>query len=202
MAENNIPQLFDTTQVNLLMRSRRSIYTDQFVPGKTIPDETIMQLLENANWAPTHKNTEPWRFIVFKGKGLKRLADYQAGLYKKEAGEKFKQAKYEKLGTAPLQCSHVIAIGMKRSAENMLPEIEEIAAVSCAVENIALSATAYGLGGYWSTGGITYIPGAKSFFGLMESDKLLGFYFLGHVQTAPVKGYRKPIAEKVVWIND
>ena len=48
----------------------------------------------------------------------------------------------------PLKASHIIAIVMKRSAKKGIPEIEDIEAVSCAVQNIYLSVTAYGLGGY------------------------------------------------------
>lgn len=192
---------FDPNQVNLLMRSRRSVFPEQFEQGRVIPDEVIMQLLENATWAPNHKNTEPWRFVVFTGQGLEKLASFQSELYKKEAGDGFKQKKYEKLSVTPMQCSHVIAIGMKRSLEVNIPEIEEVAAVSCALENLYLSTTAYNLGGYFSTGGITYLPGAKAFFGWEESDRLLGFFYLGYIATSPGKGSRKPVADKTVWVK-
>jgi nitroreductase len=193
---------FDTEQVNLLIRTRRSVFADQFAQGKVIPDKIIRQILENANWAPTHKLTEPWRFTVFKGQGLQKLALFQAELYKKTTGEKFKQAKYEKLLITPMQCSHVISIGMKRNMEAGIPEMEEIAAVACAVQNIYLSTAAYGLGGYWSTGGITYVPEAKSFFGLRSEDKLLGFFYLGYVEIPPGKGSRKPAGDKIVWVDE
>ena len=192
--------VFDTEQLNLLFQKRRSVFPEQYVAGKKIPDEIVMQLLENANWAPSHKLTEPWRFVVFSGEGLKKLAEFQSELYKKTSGEKFKQGRYEKLQTTPLLCSHIIALGMKRSGS--VPEIEEVEAVSCAVENLFLSMTAYGLGGYWSTGGITYVDEAKSFFGLEEQDKLLGFFYLGYVQTASVQGKRQPVAEKIIWVKE
>ncbi len=191
--------LFDADQLNDLIRSRRSVYPEQFVAGKKIPDEIVTQLLENANWAPTHKHTEPWRFVVFSGEGLKKFAAFQSSLYKETAGEKFKQAKFDMLSSTPPMCSHIIAIGMKRSG--LVPEIEEIEAVSCAVQNLFLSVVAYGLGGYWSSGGVTYIEEAKSFFGLNAADKLLGFFYLGYVQTPSAKGTRKPIGEKTVWIK-
>jgi nitroreductase len=185
---------------NSLIRSRRSVFVDQYVPGKKIPDEIVLQLLENANWAPTHKRTEPWRFVVFSGDGLKKFADFQAALYKKTSGNNFKLSKFEKLSTTPLSCSHIIAVGMKRNTA--VPEIEEIEAVACSIQNLYLSATAYGLGGYFSTGGVTYIDEAKSFFGLNEDDKLLGFFYLGYVQTPSPAGARQPVAEKIIWIKD
>ncbi len=77
--------------INELIRTRRSVFTQQFDPGKPIPDEIIWQILNNANWAPTHKRTEPWRFTVFSGEGRKILAEQQAAIYQEFAGPKFKQ---------------------------------------------------------------------------------------------------------------
>jgi nitroreductase len=82
------------------------------------------------------------------------------------------------------------------------PEVEEIAAVACAVQNIYLSATAYGLGGYLTTGGVTYKQSAKEFFGLGEDDKLLGFFYLGHVAVPSPSAKRKLVEEKVEWVKE
>lgn len=189
---------FDTDMINSLIQNRRSTFIPQFVAGKRIPDEIIWQALENANRAPTHKLTEPWRFTVFSGDGLQKMAAFQAALYKAES-DKIKQDKYEKLLSNPLQCSHVIAVGMKRS--NKVPETEEIEAVACAVQNIYLTITAYGVGGYFSTGGITYYDEARSFFGLGEHDKLLGFFYIGYVATPSLQSKRQPVKDKVRWIE-
>ncbi len=193
--------LFDTEQINTLIRTRRSTFIPQFVPGRAIPDSTVWQLLENANWAPSHKQTEPWRFIVFTGAGLHRLAEFQADLYERTAGPAYKAAKHANLRNNPPQCSHVIAIAMKRT-EPRLPEIEEIEAVACAVQNLHLSAHAYGLGGYWSSGGVTYDEQAKEFFGLGPDDRLLGFFQLGYVEVPSAPGKRGPIAEKTRWVSE
>lgn len=186
--------------INEVIRQRRSVFTSQFEPGKTIPDEIILQLLENANQAPNHKLTEPWRFTVFSGNGLQTLADRQAEIYKAYAGTKFKQGKYDSLLITPMLCSHVIAIGMKRHAD--IPEVEEVAAVACAVQNIYLTATAYGIGGYWSTGGITFFEQAKAMFDLGPDDKLLGFFYLGYVRVPSAPRTPKPVMEKITWVRE
>lgn len=188
-------------QASELIRNRRSLYPAQY-SGEPIDDDIIATLLENANWAPTHKLTEPWRFRVFKGDGIKKLAEFQAGLYK-EVNEKngsFDSIKYEKLQNKPLLCSHIISIGMKRN--EIVPEMEEIASVACAVQNMYLTAAAYGLACYWTTGGITFYENAKPFFGLEENDKLMGFLYLGIPKSKWPEGRRKPIEEKVVWVEN
>ena len=82
-----------------------------------------------------------------------------------------------------------------------IPEMEEVAAVSCAVQNIYLSMAAYGLGGYWSTGGITYDTAASAFLGLEEQDRLMGFFYVGYIRIPSAGATRRPIAEKTIWIN-
>ncbi|HAI75383.1 MAG TPA: nitroreductase [Microscillaceae bacterium] len=190
-----------TALVNQLIRQRRSVYPAQFT-GEVIPDALIEQLLENANWAPTHGKTEPWRFVVFAGAGLQKLAEFQATMYQKlTPPEAFKQEKYDKLLSNPLKCSHIIALGMKRQESGKIPEIEEVEAVACAVQNLYLSATAHNLGGYWGTGGVTYMPEAKSFFGLGDADSLLGFFYVGYPAQPSPEGQRKPVSEKTTWVR-
>jgi nitroreductase len=188
--------------INAIIKNRRSIYPYQYEKGKIIPDDIIWQILENANYAPNHKQTEPWRFTVFSGAGLPYLGELQAQLYKTHSGNGFIEAKYRKLLEYPQLSSHVIAIGMKRSQNNKLPEIEEIEATACAVQNMYLTITAYGLGGYWSTSGMTYLEEAKDFFGLESDDKLLGFLHIGYVAKpflSPLK--RGDVKEKVKWVD-
>ena len=176
---------FNAQQINDVIKHRRSIYPKEYQKGITISDEIIWQILENANHAPNHKQTEPWRFKVFSGEGLKYFGELQANLYKQYAGNSFNEGRYKKLLEYPLLSSHVISIGMKRNEKNILPEIEEIAAVACAVQNMFLTVTAYGLGSYWTTAGITYFKEVKTHFDLGEEDKLLGFLYRPSLKELP-----------------
>jgi nitroreductase len=193
--------MISTEDFNQLIKNRRSVYPAQYEQGKVIDDAIIEQILENANWAPTHAKTEPWRFVVFTGEGLKKLGQFQADLYKKvsEAKENFEENKYEKLLENPLKASHVIALGMKRNAK--IPEIEEVEAVACAVQNMYLTATVYNVGAYWGSGGVTYYEEAKAFFGLEAEDKLLGFFYLGHIAKLSGEGKRNDVKTKTIWVR-
>jgi nitroreductase len=193
---------FNADEINGLIRSRRSIFPKDY-SGEKVDDAIVTQMLENANWAPTHKLTEPWRFVVFTGNGLRKLADFQSECYRQgaEARGSFDEKKYLGLKQKPLACSHVVAIGMKRDEKKSVPEWEEMGAVFCAVENMYLTATAYGIGCYLSTGGITDFEEAKEFFGLGKEDRLLGFFQIGVPKGDLPEGKRKPIDEKVKWIS-
>lgn len=192
----------DASSFNQLIKNRRSVFQKDYT-GQRVDDTIIHQLLENATWAPTHKLTEPWRFVVFTGDGLKKLADFQSECYKQVATSKgnFQQDRYEALKTNPMKSSHIIAVCMKRDEKKSVPAWEELGAVFCAVQNMYLTATAYGIGCYLSTGGITNFEEAKSFFELETEDKLLGFLHIGMPNASTRLSKRKPIEEKVKWIS-
>lgn len=197
-----MPQ-FDVTEVNRIIRERRSIYPNMY-SEEVVDDAIIHQMLENANWAPTHRLTEPWRFVVFKSEGLRKLAEFQSALYRRlsSLSGSFDESKFAKLASKPMLASHVIAIGMHRDPKESVPEVEEVASVAAAVQNMYLTATAYGLGCYWGSGGITYKKEANEFFGLGAHDQLLGFLYVGKPKTEKwPMGRRNPVEEKVTWIT-
>ncbi|MEB3210083.1 MAG: nitroreductase, partial [Leptolyngbyaceae bacterium] len=170
--------------------------------GKKISDAIVWKILENANWAPTHGLTQPWRFTVFSGEGLHALANFQADLYQQlTPEEKFSTDKYERMKTNVLKSSHVIVIGMKRQETGTIPEVEEIEAIACSVQNMALTATAYGICSFWGSGGVTYTDELKAFLKLGEGDRCLGFLYLGYSDTPATSSRRSPIQDKVTWIS-
>ena len=54
------------------------------------------------------------------------------------------------------------------------------ASVSAAVQNMYITASAYGLAAYWGSGGLTYTDEMKTFLGIGEKDKCLGLFFVGY----------------------
>ena len=191
---------FNPDEVNRLIHQRRSVFPAEYT-GARVDNAIVAQMLENARWAPTHKMTEPWHFVVFTGDGLRKLAEFQAQCYREAsmAANNFKADRYDGLLRKPLESSHVVAVGMKRDKKKSVPEIEEVGAVFCAVQNMYLTATAYGIGCYFSTGGITYFEEAKEFFGLLPDDKLLGFLHIGVPKGTSPERRRKALEEKVEW---
>ncbi len=188
---------------NLLAFRRRSTYPAQY-SGEAVPDEIVEQILENANMAPTHKRTEPWRFIVFSGEGRKKLAELQASVYRQVtlADGTFKEERYRNLLTKPMESSHIILVYMRRDPQRAVPEVEEIGAVFCAIENMYLTAAAYGIGCYLSTGGVTYFKEANRVFGLEEHDRIIGFFHVGMPKTALPPTPRGPVREKTRWVKE
>lgn len=187
-------------QLNVLIRSRRSVFPPVFT-DRPIPRELIQQMLENANWAPTHRRTEPWRFQVFRGPARLRLADFLAEAYARQTPEEsYSEAKQQKARKNVLRSDSIILIILQRDPEEKVPEWEEIAAVAAAVQNLWLTATAHGLAGYWSTPGT--LPALTDWLHLPPGQRCIGLFYLGYTDLPLPDGERKSIEEKTIWIEE
>ena len=190
----------DFTALQTIIRNRRTVKPNLF-NGQIIPDEEINQLLELADWAPTHAYTEPWRFKVFTGEKVKQFCHNHAELYRQNTDPvDYMQAKYDKLLHMGDLASHIIIAIMQRGSNPKIPVLEEIASTSCAVQNLLLGATALGIASYWGSGGIAYKPPMKTYLNLREEDLILGIIYLGYTDKPKAEGIRKtPLDEKIDW---
>jgi len=193
---------YNSTQLSDIIKNRRSIKPESF-SGDEVSREDILLILHNARWAPTHGMTQPWFFKVFRGDGIRKLSEFQSEKYKEiTSKEKFNVKIYDKLKERPHLASAVILICMRRQKSEKIPEVEEIEAVACAVQNMFLTATAMGVAAYWGSGGLTYTDEMKEFLGLDTNDKCLGFFYLGTPKGEWPKGERKPVNDYVEWMED
>lgn len=180
-----------------IIKKRRSIFPPQYT-NKPVTRESLELLLEAANWAPNHKKTEPWRFKVLTGETKEKLGLFLSLKYL-ENDPKPKEFKAKKLKENPQKSGAVIVINMQRDPKESLPEWEEIAAVSMAVQNMWLACTELGLGCYWSSPGL--IKYMNEFLDYKEGEKCLGFFYVGHFEDELPEGERQPVAQKVEWFN-
>lgn len=200
-----------------LLKGRRSIFPKDYNGrGRAITDEDIRLLLEGANWAPTHKRTEPWRFVVFRGEGKNRVLEAtlegnRVATTEERGGETFEewyadwQQSLEKKWN---KCEVFIALNMLRQAQpdKRLPEWEELSAVACAVQNLHLVATALGLAGYWSSWNVVGrdSEAMAKLLGISKEagDRCVGFFVLGSSDlVGKVRSGRGAIAEKTRWVS-
>lgn len=180
-----------------LIERRRAVFPQQY-NDKPIKRETLETLLEAANWAPTHKKTEPWRFKVLQGKPKLELGEFLKKTYLSTT-EKPSEFKAQKIAHKFEQSQAVIAICMQRDQAERIPEWEEIAASAMAVQNIWLGCTELGIGCYWSSPGM--ISHMGEFFDFKSGERCLGFLYMGYFDTPLEAGFREPIANKVEWLN-
>ncbi len=192
---------YNLSEITELIRNRRTIYPEQF-GSRVVHREQIELLLNNAIWAPTHGNTQPWRFNVFMEDARQELSEFLSSTYLKlTPQEEQKEMKLKKMQNRPLMSSAVIAICMKRQETEKITEQDEMLAVACAVQNMHLTSTAYGLGAFWSTPGLINSQEMKDFLNLGEKDKCLGLFYIGYPSPEMEwpKGQRKPIEYLTEW---
>jgi nitroreductase len=181
-----------------IIRRRRSIFPISYTQEE-VPILVIKQILESANYAPTHKLTEPWRFVVFTKQGKTRFAKELARLYKETTLEhQFLKKKYDSIIEKAAQSSCIIALNVQLHPEK-LPEWEELASLACAVQNMALTAAALNVGSYWSSPGM--IAELKDYLNLGEQEKCFGLFYMGYHNEKPRTATRTPIDNKIKWID-
>jgi nitroreductase len=183
------------------IRERRSI-------GLVKPDEVdkalIEKLLEAAVYAPNHYHTEPWRFFVLTGNGRGVLGQAYAQIASEfiedpnsEANQAALKKQYDKAFRAPV----IIVAACEPTASPKIELREELAAVHAAVQNMLLQAHDLGLGAIWRTGAPAYHPQMKKVFGLLDSDEVVGFIYIGH-PVNPLPGKTRPsYASKTNWLD-
>lgn len=188
----------DFEVLSTIIKSRRSIFPPVF-SEEIIADKLIVKILENANWAPNHKKTEPWRFHVIGGASRNKLSELAGDWYQKNfTGDAYKEVKHKKIKSNPIKSSHVIALCVQYDPEERVPQWEEEAAVSCAIQNLWLSVSAAGLGGYWSSP--KYIGIMCEMLDMKEGESCIGLFYLGIPQDGfSSESSRGPIEDKVTW---
>lgn len=193
------------SQLSALIRHRRSIKPVDMDAMRVVGRALLTQVLEDATWAPTHGLTEPWKFIVHQGAARQRLAETMQRVYRETTpGHEFREDKMKKMSENPLLAPVVIACVMERRGGAKIPELEEIEAVACALQNLQLSATAAGLGCYWSSPPLLGTREFADWLQIGAEDRCVGLIYLGWPRAGLKwpKSVRQPVESKTQWYDD
>ena len=188
------------SEVTDLIRDRRSLSPEKFSERK-VHSEIVELALTNATWAPTHGMTQPWRFTAYVNEGMQAIGPKLASWYKTAAGEAFSPTKFEKLDRRGKRVSALVVIGMVPDPAGRISEQDEMLAVACAVQNMYLTCTAHGIGGFWSTPSMIHLDEVRAFAGLPEDGRVLGFFYMGYPEEGWPKSHRKPLEYVTQWVD-
>jgi nitroreductase len=184
--------------------NRRSMGLSRLSPDP-VDRRLIERMLEAANWAPSHGDTEPWRFTVFAGEGRATLAALFAAAHREETGgntpEKASEGALKRAYAAPVWISIGMSPARREDGSLLMSENEELMAVACAVQNLHLMASALGLAGMWHSKGLSVSPVVARGLGLEPPARLLGFFMCGWPATDWLTSSRRPLTEKVHWVE-
>lgn len=143
---------------------------------REVPRRLIEELCEIGTWAPAHKKTWPWKFAHLTGDARLRLGQaFVADMVDRDFGDEGKRAKtLTKYARTP----SVLVVGCEPHEKASLHD-ENRDAVSAAIQNILLGATAAGLASFWSTAPLIDSRRALELCGFGDDDRILGIVYLG-----------------------
>ena len=165
-----------------------------------LSDEIVDLILNAAIWAPNHKLTEPWRFVVLGPESRLALAqgvvDYKSGLFAGavdiEAADRMKDRVWQRF----IRVGAIVAVTCVSSPKSdSHRKRDDLAAVCAAIQNIQLAAWSQGVGACWVNGTVSHMAKTAELLQLNEHGELLvGIISLGYPARAPDAGRRTPAA--------
>jgi nitroreductase len=182
-------------------RTRRTIKPDKMDSGREVDRGLLLEILEDANWAPTHGLTRPWRFHVFVGDGRFALGDALISIYDRitPSGE-VRPEKRSKLRSNCEQAPVIIAVAARVEPNGKISALDEICATACAVQNLLLSSHQRGLGSFWSSAAAGCSVEFLAWLGLDSTHHALGLVYLGYPKDARIpQATREPLTDRVAF---
>lgn len=160
----------------------------------TVPEAVIDRALTAAIYAPNHKTTWPFRFILPGPAARERL--FQVGLRLKSA-KKGPSPELEAAVRQDMLTPDRLVVVVQRRAEDPARAEEDYAACACATQNMMLSIHADGYGAKWGTGGTTRDAQAREALGLAANEHVIAFVWIGVPEIVPLAPKRPPLADLV-----
>lgn len=187
-----------SSSIKKVIRERRSIRS--FL-DKDIPTDVMVELLQDASYAPNHKHREPWSFVMFRDEAKEKLC--HAALKRACEGEKMKALSHEKqvekinkMKTIYQQCP-VHLLVLCDVADNKKVYHEDFAATSAYLQNLQLLAWDKGIGMVWKTPLFIEDPSFFEELGIDNTKKIVGLFHIGYPMEIPKGRERSNILEKL-----
>ena len=160
--------------------------------------EALERMLDSAVWAPNHRLTEPWRFMVVeKGSQVRHRAADLA--YEFSMGRNNNPSRAEATRQSVLDPPIVMYVYSVPGPNDDTTQ-ENYASVCCAAHNISLAGMAEGLAVTWETGGSTRHPQLKAILGAEEDWQLATMLSIGVPAESPAS-LRTPVTGFVHWFE-
>ena len=167
-------------------------------------------MIYSATLAPSAKNRQPWKFIVYQGKEKEKLVDVmRRGIN----SEKITHALMKEWAFAIPDAENTVRIMEEAPCliavlntnqktpfegienEKRIVEICDSLSIGAAIENMILTATEHGLGTLWIANTCFAYNELVDF--IKTDDQLTGIVAIGFANEAPAKRPRKPFTDIV-----
>jgi nitroreductase len=148
--------------------------------------DDLLSLVEAAATVADHSGLRPWRLLEIRG-----VSRSVVGRAIAAAGGATGQAA-ELLAQKPLRAPLLVGVVLSPRESRKVPEWEQEAVASGIAHILSLLLDEAGWGVMWRTGIWTRSPQVHAAHGLAESEKLLGWLYVGGIDAAHDVEARKP----------
>jgi len=181
------------------IKNRRS--AGKLHPERAPTRAQIELLLEACTWAPNHKLTHPWRFIVIAGEARKAMGAMYKRLILEDSPDQSAgtRMRADTAARKPLRAP-VTIMAVCETEDPPRRRKEDYAACAAGIQNMLLLAQSMGLAAKWNTGGVVDDPRFKAHFGLQPTAEVIGLIYVGYADgPLPSPPARKPASEFTQW---
>ncbi len=159
-----------------LIHARRTVYRFQPMP---LPAGVVEHLIEAATWAPNHRMTEPWRFVVVEGVAKEELAELRGELARRRAEREGRGLDRVEAQVAEFREPAVYLYLVQQVEGDLVRQREDYAACAIAAYIVQLAAWSIGIGVRWGTGLMATAPEVRRQLGLGDNQEIVCFLGLG-----------------------
>lgn len=131
-----------------------------------------------------HKNLRPWRYLVIQDDARLAFGQIMADVKAASDGGPFTPDLLVKIKNKPMRAPTIIAVVAKITPDEKVPEIEQVLSAGASAQMMMCAAHAQGIGAIWRSGSIMFRPEMLSKLGLEDTDKIVGFIYLGTIKAA------------------
>lgn len=179
--------------IQTLIATRRTAH--QYAP-EAIDPAAVQRALTAAQWAPNHKLTWPWRFIVVGPETRAELTEIGLAL-KLAANPSMGPDQVAKV-RAKLSNPAALVVACQVRTDDTFRQREDYASIAMAIQNMHLSLWSEGIYSKWGTGGLTRHPRTYEALGIDGNTlEIVGFVWIGHPIKPPPTPARPPLDDVV-----
>lgn len=175
-----------------IITGRRSV--SQFQPTP-VPESQLADLLDAAVYAPNHRLTQPWRFIIVTGEARGDLAEARRALALADGRDEAYADKVRRTFNAVPAFVFVI----QDQADDAHLREEDYAACCCLTQNLLLLAWEQGVGSVWKT--FPDDPILRDFLGLAGRERVVAMLFMGYPAQVPAAPTRRPASAAISYLS-
>ncbi|MCX7770593.1 MAG: nitroreductase family protein [Proteobacteria bacterium] len=160
-----------------VIKKRRSIR--KFEADKSIPIETIKDIISAGSFAPSGHNNQPWRFVVIKDKDMKtevsRLTAY---------------------GSIVKSADTLIAVFINHPAS--YDRDKDLMAIGACIQNMLIYISSLGLGAVWLGEILKNKDRVRDLLKISSDNELIAVIALGYPAHSPKSPGRKSVEELIL----